>query len=851
MVKRSDSQTFKNEDLLLKVTEHVDASKWDESRYEAFFDELCGERYYQKDALRTVLRYLLGGRYQDLRALARENFEANEELQRRHGSVSGLESVLQLPDQLACSIDLATGTGKSYVLYGLAVVLLAEGVVDKVLVLCPSNTIETGLFGKFRELSGNADLRASLPSTARVHTPRIINAGETITDGSICVENYHAILKHVKSSITDSLKGQGHRTAIFSDEAHHLANETRGISEWKKFVLDPEFGFRIHVGVTGTPYVRDDYFSDVVSRYSLRQAMEDRFVKRVEYATDMPATGDPEEYWQLIYNKHQDIRKKLKKRNLKPLTIIVTRDVASCKRIANELQGFLEDWAKYPADKAAAAVLCVTSAAEHQPNVAKLSAVDTSRSPVEWIVSVSMLSEGWDVKNVFQIVPSEERAFNSKLLIAQVLGRGLRVPEGWTGEPPMLTVFNHDAWSARIRHLVDEILEIEKRLSAVIVEKSAHHFELHNLDYDREQQATESTKKGEYKLLERGYVELPTQVETIAVEIEFERALTAERTKFQTSVSYKTFSIEEVAERMYRSLRAIDDESCDAEDPDDRTNYSAKFPMERCAEIVRESLKRASISSDRITDETRQKFLAALGTLRRKGARRVVYTLKPKVLSVLTTAWRQAESCGAADLRRKDKTIFYTVDTGRRLPEPMMEFFKEVTDTDGEYAGAAVCVSPSDFKTGLNLVIAEATPEKKFVRGLCERKNALALDAWMKNTSQRFYAIEYAWKKGTYAKRGDFSPDFFIKVSNLIFVIEIKGDEELDDPSVENRKKYEYAARHFEALNVWLASSESSARYQLNFVTPKDYPKFFQQLREGNLWGFKSQLDIVLGARVE
>jgi len=50
---------------------------------------------------------------------------------------------------------------------------------------------------------------------------------------------------------------------------------------------------------------------------------------------------------------------------------------------------------------------------------------------VEWIVSVSMLNEGWDVKRVFQIVPHEEKAFNSKLLIAQVLGRGLRVPNGW------------------------------------------------------------------------------------------------------------------------------------------------------------------------------------------------------------------------------------------------------------------------------------------------------------------------------------------------------------------------------------------------------------------------------------
>ena len=42
--------------------------------------------------------------------------------------------------------------------------------------------------------------------------------------------------------------------------------------------------------------------------------------------------------------------------------------------------------------------------------------VDDKDNLIEWITSVSMLSEGWDVKNVFQIVPHEERAFNSKLL---------------------------------------------------------------------------------------------------------------------------------------------------------------------------------------------------------------------------------------------------------------------------------------------------------------------------------------------------------------------------------------------------------------------------------------------------
>src|SRR6266705_429214 len=125
-----------------------------------------------------------------------------------------MERYLQLPDQLSCSIDQATGTGKSYVLYGLAAILLAEGIVDRVLVLCPSNTIEAGLLDKFRTLAGDGNLRDLLPATAVIRTPGIINASETIVDGSICVENYHAILAHVKSSIRDSLKGSGQRVAV-------------------------------------------------------------------------------------------------------------------------------------------------------------------------------------------------------------------------------------------------------------------------------------------------------------------------------------------------------------------------------------------------------------------------------------------------------------------------------------------------------------------------------------------------------------------------------------------------------------------------------------------------------------
>lgn len=845
----SDRHAFKNEDLVLKVSTNIDPTIWDESKYEPFIDELCGTREYQKESIRTTLRYLVGRKYKNLRQLAKGNFDSNDEIQKRYGSWAGMERHLQFPDQLSCSIDLATGTGKSYVLYGLAAILLAEGIVDRILVLCPSNTIESGLLLKFRDLSGNSDLRDLLPTASKVRVPKIINASETIVDGSICIENYHAILHHVKSSIRDSLIGRGARVAVFNDEAHHVANESgSNVKKWKEFLLNPEYGFRYVVGTSGTCYVEDEYFADVVNRYSLRQAMEERFIKRVEYVAEMPQTDNPDEKWQLIYNRHQDWKKRLKKQNIRPLTIIVTKDIKACKLVAEQFQSFLQEWEKISGDDAEKKVLPVSSAQEHQPNVVKLKAVDRATSKVEWIVSVSMLNEGWDVKNVFQIVPHEERAFNSKLLIAQVLGRGLRRPDGWTGPEPVVTVFNHDAWAGRIRHLVDEILEMENRITASVIAESPYHFDLHNLDYTRETDTSNFTKKGEYRLLEEGFVDLPDQVEVEDVAIDFEQAVTGDRVRFKTKLEHKTYSFEDVAEELYRRLQSIDEESKDAEDKKDRTEYAKKFPRERCLEIVKASAKRARIKSGKITEENRQKILQALGPLYRKSAKRVVYKLTPNTLVRLNTRGRQQISVGAAELRRGDRTVFFTPDSVKTIPDDQLEFFNAIKDPDGDYrAGSDTVTNSHDFKTPCNLAIADATPERKFIRSLCTRENALVIDGWLKNAPQRFYAIEYAWKKGEHPKRGEFSPDFFVLKEKTVFVIEIKDDGEISEPSEENKKKFEYARDHFERLNKWLRKEGVGVIYQLNFLTPKDFNKFFTKLKSGDAFGFRSELDIVLG----
>jgi len=188
---------FHNEDLVLDVSTAVDRHKWNENKYEQFIDQLCGVREYQKEAIHSTLRYLLGGEYRNLRNLATKNFENNSTLRDRYGSFENFERHLQLPDQLSASLDLATGTGKSYVMYGIAAIMLAEGVVDRVLVLCPSTTIEAGLLEKFKELSGNADLQDLLPASAVTNAPRIIRGDESIVSGSICIENYGSFVINV------------------------------------------------------------------------------------------------------------------------------------------------------------------------------------------------------------------------------------------------------------------------------------------------------------------------------------------------------------------------------------------------------------------------------------------------------------------------------------------------------------------------------------------------------------------------------------------------------------------------------------------------------------------------------
>jgi len=833
-----EHQRVLNQDLVLRVSKSVDPSIFDINKYEGFLDALCGEREYQKEAIRNTILYLLGGNYHNLSQLAEENYHSNENLQTLYGSFDQYKKHLQFPNKLSCSLDLATGTGKSYVIYGIARIMLAEGAIEHVLVVCPSTTIEDGLMGKFKLLSGDEALRNLLPDDAVIKNPHIINATESITIGTICVENCHALYEHVKSSIRESLAGKGKRTIVINDETHHVYNQTgKSFKKWKEFLIDGEFCFKYVVGLSGTCYIGDEYFTDVISRYSLREAIEESFVKIIDYvAEDTSNTQD--EKFQKIYDNHIE-NKNTKYRLLKPLTILITKDIRACNKLTDDLIQFIAEMEGISEEDANKKVLEVTSSPKHKNNLRKLADVDRKDSPVEWITSVSMLTEGWDVKNVFQIVPHEERAFDSKLLIAQVLGRGLRIPEVYLGQKPVVTVFNHDRWSGRIKHLVDEVLEIEKRIYSYPVEKKQDfHFSIHNIDYAKLTETEEYKQKKEYEFT-KGFITLIRQAPALERETEYVRATTGESRRKKTLIKYKMFSIDEIAEQLQNRFKSIDMETAETENS---TNYSDKYNLQWLKKLITNSLYRIGERGNQVSDENRQRIYQAFGVIHRPAAKAVRYKMSPKVLREIHTRDRNRNSVGFASIKRAETTIFWDDLSKKLSDEESVNFLNEIEEDETLPRSAMEKIDNTyNFKTPLNIVIADHKPERLFVRELIKHENSKVVDSWLKSTDQDFYPIEYSWKKGEHPKRGRFNPDFFIKINENILVVEIKGDEEIRDPSDENKAKYKAAKKHFDTLN----EQQSKLKYYFNFLTQEDYDYYFNHLREGNL-NFNSKLDAEL-----
>ena len=841
--------TLVNEDFVLRLNNASYEARSSVARFEPFFEALSLERYaFQREAMRRALLFLASESYADTSALATEHFNASDKLRAHFASQPDYLGIFRLADRKAISLDLATGAGKSFVLYGIARTALAMGLVDKVLVLCPSLTIEEGLKDKFRQLSARQDLKQIMESLGAVYpNPPIKSANDPILDGDICVENIHAVYDRTGSSISHSFKGKGARTLVLNDEAHHIYSEAdASTKKWLDFLRDEEYGFRMMVGASGTPYIGNDYFPDVVFRYGLKQAIEDGVVKTPNYVTQRLVQGGAT-FEELLHNHNCNWG--AYGAQAKPVSIIVTEKIAKCVEVREALvrklidSGLSESEAEERviwvasgipsgADGAVVKRLVPDPEKARKRNMQLLRSVGSTDNPVEWIVSVSMLTEGWDVPNVFQVVPWETKAFDSKLLIAQVLGRGLRIPAGLVR--PLLTVTNHEKWTPGLKQLFDEVLEIESRVSSVPF-RAAFSFPLFNLSYATEQVTEQTTGKRAKEPEAVDYLPQARQVTEITT-----FSQTGSR-----SVVLEVADTMPIGDAVARIRLFLEDKD---------VAIAAQWPTKRIRSFIVDSLAATGNPTDFLSRENLTKTQNAFGPMFR-GVWATVprQKLRPNDMIELDPMTLPGQSV-SEDQLRGSTMVFYTegAEGGfaqadeRALWASWIEDraigVRRPTSEFGHLPGVLKPIDTDRFKCPTNLLVARYKPEQKFAEHLFV--HAGLFDAFFKNADGGFYSFPYSFKSSvhaiTHAKTENFNPDFLLKLAgrDIVLVVEIKSDGDDDN---RNKAKVRDAKEHFKRLNERLEAAGKPWRYHFYFLSPDDYATFFAAIGEDRL-GFVSSL---------
>jgi len=238
---------------------------------------------------------------------------------------------------------------------------------------------------------------------------------------------------------------------ILMDEAHryHADKSKEAINE-----LKPVLGIEL----TATPIdEKGNQFRNVVYEYSLAQALTDGlYVKNPTIATrkDFNPQGRSEEEIEKIkledaVSIHEDTKQELKlyalntgKKLVKPFILVVCRETTHAKAVYDLITS-TDFYEGSFADK----VLQIDSTTRNEELIEQqFISLEQEDNEIEIVIHVNMLKEGWDVTNLYTIVPL--RAANASVLVEQTIGRGLRLPFGGerTGDEKIdkLTVVAHD-----------------------------------------------------------------------------------------------------------------------------------------------------------------------------------------------------------------------------------------------------------------------------------------------------------------------------------------------------------------------------------------------------------------------
>lgn len=410
-------------------------------------------------------------------------------------------------DFVSLCFALATGVGKTRLMGAFMALLYTQYGVRNFFVLAPNLTIYNKLITDFSPASPKYVLNG-LQEFA--NNPPLVITGDNYDSGidvgsgrlnqdevTINVFNVAKISSEVRGGKAPRIKrlseyiGQSYFEYLASlDDLVMIMDESHRYRASAGFKAINELKPMLGLELTATPQIESgttpERFKNIIFDYPLANAIADGFVKEPAVATreDFNADNYGEEELEDLKIRdgvvvHEDTKIELatfaRNHNLpivKPFMLVVAKDTAHADNIVERIKrdDFFDGRYK---DK----VITVHSnqkGTESDETIARLLAVEDPNEPTEIVVHVDKLKEGWDVRNLYTIVPL--RAANSSTLVEQSIGRGLRLPYGkrmGVAAVDRLTIVAHDKFDAIINEankpnsIIRSVVRIGKDVSLV------------------------------------------------------------------------------------------------------------------------------------------------------------------------------------------------------------------------------------------------------------------------------------------------------------------------------------------------------------------------------------------------
>lgn len=229
---------------------------------------------------------------------------------------------------------------------------------------------------------------------------------------------------------------------LIMDESHHYRAE-KGAQALNE--LHPLLGLEL----TATPLVASGSkqipFKNVVYEYPLSRAIEDGYTRTPFAVTrsdiDFYNFGDEQLDKMMLVDGiacHENTKRKLEMyalnnstpekpiRIVKPFMLVVCKDTDHAAWVESFIKS--DEFREGAYRNKTITIHSKQKGAESEANTRLLLDVESEDNPIEIVIHVNMLKEGWDVNNLYTIVPLRTAA--SKILREQMVGRGLRLPYG-------------------------------------------------------------------------------------------------------------------------------------------------------------------------------------------------------------------------------------------------------------------------------------------------------------------------------------------------------------------------------------------------------------------------------------